>query len=110
MKKLVTVKLPLAACLIGLSCSAFTQEMQEVIVTSSLIDASSDEISNPLHVISGESIATDASQSIGASIDGLVGISSSDYGAAVGQRRHHNHWRIYPPNHQCSHRCFGWHR
>ena len=85
MKKLVTVKLPLAACLIGLSCSAFTQEMQEVIVTSSLIDASSDEISNPLHVISGESIATDASQSIGASIDGLVGISSSDYGAAVGQ-------------------------
>jgi len=85
MKKLVTVKLPLAACLIGLSCSAFTQEMQEVIVTSSLIDASSDEISNPLHVISGGSIATDASQSIGASIDGLVGISSSDYGAAVGQ-------------------------
>ena len=85
MKKLVTVKLPLAACLIGLSCSAFTQEMQEVIITASLIDASSDEISNPLHVITGESIATDASQSIGASIDGLVGVSSSDYGAAVGQ-------------------------
>jgi len=85
MKKLVTVKLPLAACLIGLSCSAFTQEMQEVIIRSSLIDASSDEIANPLHVINGESIATDASQSIGASIDGLVGVSSSDYGAAVGQ-------------------------
>ena len=34
---------------------------------------------------SGQSIANDASQSIGASIDDLVGISSSDYGAAVGQ-------------------------
>ncbi|MDG2501252.1 MAG: TonB-dependent receptor [Porticoccaceae bacterium] len=59
--------------------------MEEVIITSSLIDASSDAISNPLHVVSGESIAIDASQSIGASIDGLVGVSSSDYGAAVGQ-------------------------
>jgi len=85
MKQLNTVKLPLAAALVSLSCSAFTQEMEEVIVTSSLIDASSDAISNPLHVINGESIANDASQSIGASIDGLVGVSSSDYGAAVGQ-------------------------
>ena len=50
-----------------------------------MIDASSEAISNPLHVINGESIANDASQSIGASIDGLVGVSSSDYGAAVGQ-------------------------
>ncbi|MDP6198990.1 MAG: TonB-dependent receptor plug domain-containing protein, partial [Porticoccaceae bacterium] len=85
MHKLNTVKLPLAAWLVSLSCGAVTQEMEEVIVTSSLIDASSDAISNPLHVVSGQSIATDASQSIGASIDGLVGISSSDYGAAVGQ-------------------------
>ena len=85
MKKLNTVKLPLAACLVSLSCSALTQEMEEVIIKASLIDSSSDAISNPLHVMNGEAIATDASQSIGASIDGLVGISSSDYGAAVGQ-------------------------
>ena len=85
MKKLNTVKLPLAACLVSLSCSALTQEMEEVIITASLIDASSDSISNPLHVVNGESVATDASQSIGASIDGLMGVSSSDYGAAVGQ-------------------------
>jgi iron complex outermembrane receptor protein len=85
MKKLNTVKLPLAACLVSLSCSALTQEMEEVIITASLIDASSDSISNPLHVVNGESVATDASQSIGASIDGLVGVSSSDYGAAIGQ-------------------------
>ena len=59
--------------------------MEEVIITSSLIDPSSEEISNPLHFIDGGTIATDASQSLGASIDGLAGVSSSDYGAAVGQ-------------------------
>ena len=85
MKQLNTAKLPLAAALVSLSCSALAQEMEEVIVTSSLIDPSSEAIANPLHVINGESIANDASQSIGASIDGLVGVSSSDYGAAVGQ-------------------------
>lgn len=85
MKQLNTIKLPLAAALVSLSCSALTQEMEEVIVTSSLIDPSSEAIANPLHVIKGESIANDASQSIGASIDGLVGVSSSDYGAGVGQ-------------------------
>ena len=85
MKQLNTAKLPLAAALVSLSCSALAQEMEEVIITSSLIDPSSEAIANPLHVINGESIANDASQSIGASIDGLVGVSSSDYGAAVGQ-------------------------
>ena len=85
MKKSNNGKLPLAACLVSLSCSTFAQEMEEVIITASLIDSSSDAISNPLHVLSGKAIATDASQSIGASINGLVGVSSSDYGTAVGQ-------------------------
>ena len=76
--------LSVAVLLAPISASA-NSNIEEVIITSSLIDAASDEISNPLHVINGESIATDASQSIGASIDGLVGISTSDYGAAVGQ-------------------------
>ena len=76
--------LAVAALLAPLSVNA-NSNIEEVIITSSLIDAASDEISNPLHVINGESIATDASQSIGASIDSLVGISTSDYGAAVGQ-------------------------
>ena len=78
---------------IGLSAIAFSaianismaDELEEVIVTSSLIDASASEISNPLHVVNGESISKDATQSIGSIIDGLVGVSSSDFGAAVGQ-------------------------
>lgn len=84
-KKLFAFKLPLSVCLIGLSCSAVTQEIEEIIVRSSFIDASVDEISNPLHIISGDTIAADASQSLGASIGDLVGLSTSDYGAAVGQ-------------------------
>ena len=51
MKKLTSRRLPLAASLLSLSCSAFAQEMEEVIITSSLIDASAEAISNPLHVI-----------------------------------------------------------
>jgi iron complex outermembrane receptor protein len=85
LNKLTTRRLPLAASLLSLSCSAFAQEIEEIIITSSLIDASAEEISNPLHVIDGQSIAADASQSIGASLQGLVGVSSSDYGSAVGQ-------------------------
>lgn len=85
MKNLIAFKLPLSACILSLSCSAFTKEIEEIIVTSSLIDSSVEALSNPLHVITGESIATNASQSIGASIGDLVGLSSSDYGAAVGQ-------------------------
>jgi len=84
-KKPIAFKLSLSACLIGLSCSAAAQEIEEIIVRSSLIDSTVDEISNPLHIISGESIANDGSQSLGSSLDDLVGLSTSDYGAAVGQ-------------------------
>jgi iron complex outermembrane receptor protein len=78
---------------IGLSVIAFSaiasisvaDELEEVVVTSSIINATASEISNPIHVLDGGSISNDASQSIGSLIDGLVGVSSSDFGAAVGQ-------------------------
>ena len=78
---------------IGLSVIAFSaianlsvaDELEEVVVTSSIINATASEISNPIHVLDGGSITNDASQSIGSLIDGLVGVSSSDFGAAVGQ-------------------------
>jgi iron complex outermembrane receptor protein len=78
-------KLPLSAFLVGLSCSAAAQEIEEIIVRSSLIDATADQISNPLHIISGDFIAIDGTQSLGSRLDDLVGLSTSDYGAAVGQ-------------------------
>jgi len=84
-KKPIAFKLPLSAMIVSLSCGAVGQEIEEIVVRSSLINSAVDEISNPLHIISGESVATDATQSLGSSIDDLVGLSTSDYGAAVGQ-------------------------
>ena len=68
-----------------LSVNAIANEIEEVIVTSSLIDQTLSDIENPLHVVSGEDLSTNASQSLGESLDGLLGVSSSDYGSGVGQ-------------------------
>jgi iron complex outermembrane receptor protein len=68
-----------------LSVNAIANEIEEVIVTSSLIDQTLNDIENPLHVVSGEDISTNASQSLGESLDGLLGVSSADYGSGVGQ-------------------------
>ena len=60
------------------------ENMEEIIVVvSSLVGTT--EITNPLHVLSGEDISTNASQSLGESLDNLLGVSSADYGAGVGQ-------------------------
>ncbi|MDA0797005.1 MAG: TonB-dependent receptor [Proteobacteria bacterium] len=64
---------------------AIANEIEEVIVTSSLIDQTLNDIENPLHVVSGEDISTNASQSLGESLDNLLGVSSTDYGSGVGQ-------------------------
>ncbi len=68
-----------------LNLNITAQDIEEVIVTSSFIDQNLSEISNPLHVVSGDEIRTSASESLGESLDDLLGISSSDYGSAVGQ-------------------------
>jgi len=68
-----------------LSVNALANVLEEVVVTSSLIDQTLSDIENPLHVISGDDISATASQSLGESLDGLLGISSADYGSGVGQ-------------------------
>ncbi|MGB1158713.1 MAG: TonB-dependent receptor [Porticoccaceae bacterium] len=85
MKKLNNYKLLTATCLVSLSTSALSEEIEEIIVSSSLIDASAEAIANPLHIISGDSVASDATSSLGATIGDLVGMAFSDYGSAVGQ-------------------------
>jgi len=85
MKKLSNYRLLTATCLVSLSTSALSEEIEEIIVSSSLIDASAEAIANPLHIINGDSIASDATQSLGATLGDLVGLSTSDYGAGVGQ-------------------------
>ena len=61
------------------------EEIEEIIVTSSYIDQTLSEIENPLHVVSGDVISSSASQSLGESIDDLLGVSSTDFGSGVGQ-------------------------
>ena len=63
----------------------FADDMDEVVVTSALIDKAASELADPIHILSGEDIATEATQSLGESIDDLLGVSSADYGSAVGQ-------------------------
>ena len=60
-------------------------DLEEVIVSSSLIDQAASEIPNPLHVMSGNDISNNASKSLGETLNDLLGVSSADYGSGVGQ-------------------------
>ena len=62
---------------------SLAQDMEEVVVTSSLVDTS--EITNPLYIIDGDDISDDVTTSLGDAIDSYLGVSIADYGAAVGQ-------------------------
>lgn len=71
-----------------LTCSVFSnfllaEVMDEVVVTSSLLDSS--ELNNPLYVIDGDEITDAATTSLGEAVDSYLGISIADYGSAVGQ-------------------------
>ena len=61
------------------------EEVEEIIVTSSYIDRSASQLANPLHVVNRQEIKDDSTENLGNSIDHLLGISSTDFGAAVGQ-------------------------
>jgi len=64
----------------------FAQEaIDEIIVTSSYIEQELNTIHNPVHLINGEDIADMATQSLGDTLDNLLGVSSADYGSGVGQ-------------------------
>ena len=51
--------------------------IEEVIVTSSFVGQKISDIENPLHVVSGEDIANDATASLGESLDNLLGVASA---------------------------------
>ena len=58
--------------------------IEEIIVTSSFIEQNLSQIHNPIHVIGSDELASMASQSLGESLDDILGVGSSDYGSAVG--------------------------
>ena len=57
----------------GLSAA---DSIEEITVTSSYINQSADEIKDPLHVISETELDTEPTQSLGETIDNLLGVSS----------------------------------
>ena len=64
----------------------FSQEdIEEVIVQSSILDQTSNELEDPLHIVSGEGVENDGTRSLGEALDNLLGVASSDYGFGVGQ-------------------------
>jgi len=67
------------------TAGAVASEIEEIVITSSLIDQKLSDIENPLHVVSGDEIASSATESLGETLNSLLGVSSADYGAGVGQ-------------------------
>ena len=60
----------------------FAQDVEEV-VTSALADQS--QIDNPLHLVKSDDLESEPTTSLGEALDGLTGVGSADYGAAIGQ-------------------------
>ena len=67
------------------SANVLANEIEEVIITSSINDQSTSSVKGATHVLSGDSEELSATQSLGESLDGLAGVYSADYGAGVGQ-------------------------
>ena len=63
---------------------AFAQDIEDVVVTSSILGTKS-QIENPIHVIDEETLNKSGSHSIGESIDNLLGVTNTDFGSIVGQ-------------------------
>ena len=62
-----------------------SQDEEEIIVTASLTDQMLSDIGKPVNVITADELDAAGRTSLGESIDGLLGVTSADYGFAVGQ-------------------------
>ena len=68
--------------ILSISGYTFAQDVEEV-VTSALADQS--QIENPLHLVKSDDLESEPTTSLGEALDGLTGVGSADYGAAIGQ-------------------------
>ena len=62
----------------------YSNEIDEIIVTSSYIDTNLSDLDDPIHVIGGDDTTFELTVSLGESLDNLLGVQSSDFGSAVG--------------------------
>ena len=81
MKKYLYSLVILSAIIIN---SVFANDIEDVLVTSSILGAES-QIENPVHIISEEDLNKAGTHSLGEAIDGLLGVTNTDFGSAVGQ-------------------------
>ena len=74
---------------VALLCAplAFSQDttIEEVVVTSSLTHQTPGQIEGPIHVVDGDEISEGVTQSLGEHLATLAGVSSNNFGPAVGQ-------------------------
>ena len=68
-----------------LTINVYAEDVEEVVVTASLTNQTVSDLQDPLHVIGGEDVAAGGVQSLGDTLDELLGVQSADFGAAVGQ-------------------------
>ena len=68
-----------------LTINIFAEEVEEVIVTSSLTKQTVSDLEDPLHVVDGDDVKEGGIQSLGETLDELLGVHTADFGAAVGQ-------------------------
>jgi iron complex outermembrane receptor protein len=59
--------------------------LEEIVVTASFVGVNESSATRPIHVLDGKSITDAGVQSLGEHVDALLGVSSADFGAAVGQ-------------------------
>ena len=59
--------------------------LEEIVVTASFVGVNESSATRPIHVLDGEAMTGAGVQSLGEHVDALLGVSSADFGAAVGQ-------------------------
>ena len=62
-----------------------SDEVEEVVVQASILNVTQDKIGDPLHILSGTDISDLGTTDLGGTLDSLLGVTTSDYGTAVGQ-------------------------
>ena len=68
-----------------LTINIFAEEIEEVVVTSSLTKQTVSDLEDPLYVVDGDDVRAGGIQSLGETLDELLGVHTADFGAAVGQ-------------------------
>ena len=62
-----------------------TLALKEIPVTANPLELSSDEMSRPIHIISGVNLQNNKSSSLGLMLDSVPGVSNSSWGGSVGR-------------------------